>query len=189
MNEDRYYQQLEAQIAGMRRLAKDLKNPARAKHVKKTLTFLAITVRQNPEHAKAVLYGIDAMWSLLLEDASRGVRQRGLQFELNARCSDCLNLRPDNWCAAKNRTAPGTRHLRKCDFFQQGKLNPTPTRPGKPQPSGLVQCVKCQYFSGWGLCEAGVGEISGELAPCIWRCVHAIALLNRLEPVPVASTC
>jgi hypothetical protein len=88
---------------------------------------------------------------------------------LNARCSDCLNLHSDNWCAAKKRTVPGTRHLRKCDLFQQGEPNPAPIRPGKPQHPNLVQCVTCAYFAGWGLCEAGCGELTGELYPRIWQ--------------------
>ena len=84
-------------------------------------------------------------------------------------CSSCLNLKPDNWCSAKKRTVPGTRHLRKCDLFQQGTPNPAPARPGKPQHPDLVQCVSCVYFAGWGLCEAGYGEISGEIGSRIWR--------------------
>ena len=84
-------------------------------------------------------------------------------------CSSCLNLKPDNWCSAKKRTVPGTRHLRKCDLFQQGIPNPVPVRPGKPQHPDLVQCVSCEYFAGWGLCEAGMPSHLGEFAPRIWR--------------------
>ena len=105
---------------------------------------------------------------------------------MNARCSDCLNLQPDNWCKALKRTVPGTRHIRKCDLFLQGKLNPLPERPGKPQHSDLVQCVSCEYFAGWGLCEAGVGEISGEIGSRIWRWC---SLHIPAEPTGTCSTC
>ena len=88
---------------------------------------------------------------------------------LNARCSDCQNLEPGNWCKAKRRTVPGSRHLRKCDLFQQGNPNPPPVRRGKPQHPDLVQCVTCGNFAGWGLCAAGVGALSGELMPRNWR--------------------
>ena len=105
---------------------------------------------------------------------------------LNARCSDCLNLKPDNWCKAKRKTVPGTRHIRKCDLFLQGKPNPLPVRPGKPQHPDLVQCVSCAYLSGWGLCKAGVGKLGGELAPRIWRFCGDYA---STEPAGKCSTC
>ena len=103
---------------------------------------------------------------------------------LNARCSDCSNLKPDNWCAALKRTVPGTRHLRKCDFYIQGKPNPLPVRPGKPQHKGLVRCVSCEHLSGWGLCHAGVG--GGELAPRIWRWCNDF---QATEPTGSCSEC
>jgi len=113
-------------------------------------------------------------------------REKGGARLLKARCSDCQNLKPDNWCKAKCRTVPGTRHLRKCDLFQQGELNPLPVRPGKPQHPDLVQCVSCGYFAGWGLCAAGMGELGGELAPRIWRWC---SLHISAEPTGTCSTC
>ena len=113
-------------------------------------------------------------------------RKRGGKRLLKARCSDCSNLKPDNWCQAKKRTVPGTRHLRRCDLFQQGDHNPLPVRPGKPQHPDLVQCVSCEYLSGWGLCEAGAGELGGELGSRIWRwCSSHISA----EPTGTCSEC
>jgi hypothetical protein len=113
-------------------------------------------------------------------------RERECEGLLNARCSDCQNLQSDNWCKAKKRTVPGTRHLRKCDLFIQGELNPLPVRPGKPQHPDLVQCVSCENFSGWGLCKAGVGELGGELGSRIWR--QCDSYINA-EPTGTCSTC
>jgi hypothetical protein len=73
------FEQFEALIADLRKLADDLlrtKNPQRAKHVKQQVLYMEITVRQNPAAAKAVLYCASAMWHLLLEDAGAGARQR-----------------------------------------------------------------------------------------------------------------
>ena len=104
---------------------------------------------------------------------------------MNARCSACLNLEPDNWCKAKKRTVPGTRHLRKCSLFQQGEPNPLPVRPGKPQKPNLVQCVSCENFTCWGRCYDGLDQF-GELAPRIWRqCDSYIPA----EPTGACSDC
>ena len=105
---------------------------------------------------------------------------------LNARCSECTNLNQGNFCSALKRTVPGTRHLRKCDLFQQGETNPLPARPGKPQHPDLVQCVSCESLSGWGLCQAGVGELGGELAPRIWRWCNDF---QATEPTGSCSDC
>ena len=113
-------------------------------------------------------------------------REKEGEGQPSVRCSDCLNLKPDNWCKAKRKTVPGTRHLRKCDLYMQGEPNPLPVRPGKRQHPDLVQCVSCEYFSGWGLCEAGVGELGGELGSRIWRwCSSHIPA----EPTGTCSTC
>ena len=113
-------------------------------------------------------------------------KKKGGKELLNTRCSDCLNLKPDNWCKAKRKTVPGTRHLRKCDLFIQGKPNPLPVRPGKPQHPDLVQCASCENFSGWGLCKAGVGELGGELGSRIWRWCNDYA---PAEPTGACSDC
>jgi hypothetical protein len=113
-------------------------------------------------------------------------KERGGERLLNARCSECTNLNTGNFCSALKRTVPGTRHLRKCDLFQQGDPNPLPVRSGKPQKPNLVQCVSCEYFSGWGLCDAGVGELGGELGSRIWRwCDDFLAA----EPAGSCSDC
>ena len=113
-------------------------------------------------------------------------REREGERLLTAKCSECTNLNPSNFCSALKRTVPGTRHLRKCALFQQGEPNPLPTRPGKPQHPDLVQCVSCTYLAGWGLCKAGVGELGGELAPRIWRwCNDHIPA----EPTGTCSEC
>ena len=113
-------------------------------------------------------------------------REKGRERLLNICCSDCQNLKPDNWCIAKKRTVPGTRHLRKCDLFQQGTPNPAPVRPGNPQYPDLVQCVSCEFFGPWGCCGAGMPEYLGEFAPRIWRwCSSHIPA----EPTGTCSTC
>ena len=105
---------------------------------------------------------------------------------MKARCSDCQNLQPDNWCKAKRRTVSGSRHIRRCDLFEQGIPNPLPVRPGKPQHPDLVQCVSCEFFTGWGLCGDGMGVISGELGSRIWReCSPYIPA----EPTGTCSSC
>ena len=104
----------------------------------------------------------------------------------NARCSECTNLNPGDFCTALKRTVSGSRHLRVCPHFQQGTPNPLPVRPGNPQPPDLVQCSGCEWFAGWGRCAAGVGEISGELGSRIWRwCDEFLAA----EPTGSCSTC
>ncbi|MEE9354309.1 MAG: hypothetical protein V3U75_01835 [Methylococcaceae bacterium] len=85
-----------------------------------------------------------------------------------ARCAECLNLESDNWCKARKRTVPGSRHKRNCSYFEHGSANPKPERPGKPNHANLVQCSSCQQFAGWGQCADGLHQF-GLLNPRIWR--------------------
>ena len=105
--------------------------------------------------------------------------------QLNARCSECTNLNPDNFCSALKRTVPGSRHLRKCDFFLQGESNPLPVRPGKPQKPNLVQCVSCENFTCWGRCGDHI-DLYGEFGSRIWR---QCSLHIPAEPTGTCSTC
>jgi hypothetical protein len=43
-----------------------------------------------------------------------------------------------------------------------------PVRKGLKQHLGLVQCVSCEYFIPWGLCDYGHSSLS-RLEPRIWR--------------------
>jgi len=113
-------------------------------------------------------------------------REREGERLLNAKCSECTNLQLGNFCSAKKRTVPGTRHLRKCALFQQGIPNPLPVRPGKPQHPGLVQCVSCEYHCGWGVCGAGMPSYLGEFSPRIWRWCDSH---SPAEPTGSCSTC
>ena len=106
---------------------------------------------------------------------------------LKARCSDCQNLEPGNWCKAKRCTVPGSRHLRKCDLFQQGTPKPPPVRPGKPQNPDLVQCVSCAHFAGWGRCGVELPDFSrGEYGSRIWRWCSSHC---PAEPTGACSDC
>lgn len=111
-------------------------------------------------------------------------KEKGGEGQSNARCSECL-LRSGNYCTAKKRTVPGTRHLRKCDLFQQGAPNPLPVRPGNPQYPDLVQCVSCDNFTCWGRCGDHI-DLHGEFASRIWRYCsnHDFA-----EPTGPCSSC
>lgn len=100
-------------------------------------------------------------------------KEKGGERLLNARCSDCLHLQPGNWCAARKRTVPGTRHLRKCEHFLLGSVKPAITRKHPPQTSkpGLVQCTSCENFIPWGRCD--VWEPWTRPEPRVWRdCEH-----------------
>jgi len=56
----------------------------------------------------------------------------------------------------------------------------------KPQNPGLVQCVSCENFAGWGLCAVGLGDFGGELFPRIWgKCDSYIPT----EPAGACSDC
>jgi hypothetical protein len=82
-------------------------------------------------------------------------KEKGCEEQLNARCSDCKNLHPGNWCTTLKRTVPGTRHLRKCGQFALGSVKPAPKRkrcPQTPNPE-LVQCTSCINFIPWGRCD------------------------------------
>jgi hypothetical protein len=112
-------------------------------------------------------------------------KERGGERLLNARCSECTNLNTGNFCSALKRTVPGTRHLRKCDLFQQGDPNPLPVRSGKPQKPNLVQCISCENFTCWGRCYDGLDQF-GELAPRIWRQCSSYV---PAEPTGACSDC
>lgn len=116
---------------------------------------------------------------------NHGKEKEGEELPL-ARCSDCLNLEPDNWCAALRRTVPGTRHARRCAQYRPGRPLPLPVRPGRSQHPGLVRCVNCLYFAGWGLCAAGHGDLVGELGSRIWRGCYSY---SAADPTGACSTC
>ncbi len=99
-----------------------------------------------------------------------------------ARCAECLNLEPDNWCKTRKRTVPGSRHMRNCSYFEYGAANPKPERPGKPNHENLVQCTSCQQFAGWGQCADGLHQF-GLLNPRIWR------RCEYFEPGQVSGCC
>ncbi len=134
-------------------------------------------------------YGLLDYLHLLCNERERErEREREGERLLKARCSDCQNLQSGNWCDAKKRTVPGTRHLRKCDLIQQGTSNPSPElRPGKPQYPDMVQCVTCGYFDGWGRCGVELPDYTkGEYGSRIWRwCSSHIPV----EPTGACSDC
>ena len=78
MSDKEACQQLEELMKDMRQWVSSSmkKEPDRARRIRTSLTYLAITVRQHPEQAKAVMYMANALWDMLCEEAHIGVGVR-----------------------------------------------------------------------------------------------------------------
>lgn len=122
--------------------------------------------------------------------------------QIKPNCAECRYLGDGAWCQALEHNVSGSRHIRRCEEFIFDKPNPKPVRKGHEQSSGLVQCVKCQYFIPWGDCEYGHSELH-RLEPRIWRrcsdynesefngccndCIHEVKSYCTLAEHPVTG--